>query len=46
MVPPSAETGPATSSGMYEEFFNLQCRPFDLAPDPTFIYMTAQHSRA
>ena len=31
---------------MYEEFFNLQCRPFDLAPDPKFIYMTAQHSRA
>jgi type II secretory pathway predicted ATPase ExeA len=31
---------------MYEEFFKLSCRPFDLAPDPKFIYMTAQHSRA
>lgn len=31
---------------MYEEHFGLTCRPFDLAPDPRFIYMTAQHSRA
>jgi type II secretory pathway predicted ATPase ExeA len=31
---------------MYEEFFNLTCRPFDLAPDPKFIYMTDQHARA
>jgi len=31
---------------MYEEFFNLQCRPFDLAPDPKFMFMTPQHSRA
>jgi type II secretory pathway predicted ATPase ExeA len=31
---------------MYEQHFGLSCRPFDLAPDPRFIYMTAQHSRA
>jgi type II secretory pathway predicted ATPase ExeA/pSer/pThr/pTyr-binding forkhead associated (FHA) protein len=31
---------------MYEEFFKLTCRPFDLAPDPKFIYMTSQHARA
>lgn len=31
---------------MYEEFFKLQCRPFDLAPDPKFMFMTPQHSRA
>jgi general secretion pathway protein A len=31
---------------MYEEFFKLTCRPFDLAPDPKFIYMTDQHARA
>lgn len=31
---------------MYEQHFGLTCRPFDLAPDPRFIYMTAQHSRA
>ncbi|GMW05406.1 MAG: AAA family ATPase [Gammaproteobacteria bacterium] len=31
---------------MYENYFGLTCRPFDLAPDPRFIYMTAQHSRA
>ena len=31
---------------MYETFFKLKCRPFDLAPDPKFLYMTAQHNRA
>jgi len=31
---------------MYEEFFKLKCRPFDLAPDPRFLYLTDQHSRA
>ena len=31
---------------MYEQHFGLTCRPFDLAPDPRFIYMTAQHARA
>lgn len=31
---------------MYEDFFKLSCRPFDLAPDPRFIYMTEQHARA
>jgi len=31
---------------MYEKHFGLTCKPFDLAPDPRFIYMTAQHSRA
>jgi general secretion pathway protein A len=31
---------------MYEEYFNLSCRPFDLSPDPKFLFMTEQHSRA
>lgn len=31
---------------MYEKYFGLTCRPFDLAPDPHFIFMTPQHSRA
>jgi type II secretory pathway predicted ATPase ExeA len=31
---------------MYEKHFGLTCRPFDLAPDPRFMYMTPQHSRA
>jgi general secretion pathway protein A len=31
---------------MYEQYFGLTSRPFDLAPDPRFIYMTDQHSRA
>ncbi len=31
---------------MYEEYFSLSCRPFDLSPDPRFLFMTPQHSRA
>jgi type II secretory pathway predicted ATPase ExeA len=31
---------------MYEDYFHLNCRPFDLAPDPRFLYLTAQHARA
>lgn len=31
---------------MYEDFFNLNSRPFDLTPDPRFMFMTPQHSRA
>jgi general secretion pathway protein A len=31
---------------MYEQYFGLDCRPFDLAPDPRFMFLTPQHSRA
>ena len=31
---------------MYEEYFGLSCRPFDLSPNPRFLFMTAQHRRA
>jgi len=31
---------------MYDYFFQLSCRPFDLAPDPKFLFMTGQHARA
>ena len=31
---------------MYLEHFKLTCGPFDLAPDPRFLYITSQHSRA
>ena len=31
---------------MYLEFLKLTCGPFDLAPDPRFLYITGQHSRA
>jgi len=31
---------------MYEDFFKLNSRPFDLTPDPRFMFMTPQHSRA
>lgn len=31
---------------MYEAYFHLSCRPFDLAPDPRFLFLTGQHARA
>jgi len=31
---------------MYEQYFDLDCRPFDISPDPKFLFMTEQHSRA
>ena len=31
---------------MYDYYFQLNCRPFDLAPDPKFLFMTGQHARA
>ncbi len=31
---------------MYEEYFGLSARPFDISPDPRFLFMTEQHSRA
>ncbi len=31
---------------MYEKYFGLDCRPFDLSPDPRFLFMTSQHARA
>ena len=31
---------------MYERFFGLRERPFDLAPDPRFLYLTKRHREA
>lgn len=31
---------------MYNEFFNLQHKPFDLLPDPKFIYLSKSHKKA
>jgi type II secretory pathway predicted ATPase ExeA len=31
---------------MYEKFFGLTDRPFDLAPDPRFLFLTEGHARA
>jgi len=31
---------------MYEKYFGLDSRPFDISPDPRFLYMTPQHARA
>ena len=31
---------------MYEAFYNLREKPFNLTPDPRFIYFTEKHSEA
>ena len=31
---------------MYEEFYNLRERPFNLVPDPDFLYLSPQHKLA
>src|SRR5215467_4718571 len=31
---------------MYERFFGLRERPFELTPDPRFLFFTAQHREA
>jgi general secretion pathway protein A len=31
---------------MYERFFDLRTRPFELTPDPRFLLLTAQHREA
>jgi len=31
---------------MYEQFYGLDIRPFDLTPDPRFLYLTQKHSEA
>ena len=31
---------------MYEEFFNLRKKPFELVPDPEFIYLSRAHKKA
>jgi len=32
--------------GMYERFFNLRERPFDLTPDPRFLFLSTRHHEA
>ena len=31
---------------MYESFFKLRIKPFDLLPDPRFIYLSSSHKKA
>ena len=31
---------------MYERFFGLNARPFELTPDPRFLFLTARHAEA
>lgn len=43
---PTARSIHDESETMYEGYFHLKVRPFDLAPDPRFLFMSPQHSRA
>ena len=39
--------GPSTKVAvMYNDYFELQEDPFNITPDPRFLYMTAQHREA
>jgi len=31
---------------MYLDFYNFKCKPFDLVPNPEFIYFSKTHKRA
>ena len=31
---------------MYQEYFRLTAMPFSIAPDPSFLYMSAKHQEA
>ncbi len=31
---------------MYEQFFNLKTKPFDLVPNPDFLFMSKSHRKA
>lgn len=31
---------------MYTEFFNLKCKPFELVPNPAFLYQSRSHKKA
>ncbi len=31
---------------MYESFFNLRTKPFELVPNPDFIFMSKTHKKA
>ena len=31
---------------MYKSFYNLKCRPFELTPDPVFLFSTPRHNEA
>ncbi|ORJ63384.1 XrtA/PEP-CTERM system-associated ATPase [Geothermobacter hydrogeniphilus] len=31
---------------MYEQFFHLQCKPFELVPNPAFFYLSRTHRKA
>lgn len=38
--------GVVLGTGMYEEFYSLQSRPFLSAPDPSFLYWSENHALA
>ena len=52
-MPPAAGASVAVQThsedyhqGMYERFFGLRERPFDLAPNPRFLYLARRHREA
>lgn len=46
LVPHSTICIVSSNCSMYKAFFNLTCNPFELTPDPTFLFSTRRHNEA
>src|SRR5512138_3951436 len=42
----SADNGRTGLYSMYCSYYNFTCKPFDLVPNPEFIYLSRTHKRA
>ena len=43
---PAAVLRGAPDEAMYEQFYSLDERPFDLSPNPRFLFLSAKHREA
>ena len=39
-------SGRLTSTPMYKAFYNLKRNPFEIIPDPSFLFSTPRHNEA
>src|SRR5512134_2406897 len=46
MRAPGDVDSPTASSGLYEEFFGFSERPFQLTPNPRFLFLNPGHREA
>ena len=43
---PGRDTSPKYACGMYVSFFGLKQKPFSIAPDPRYLFMSERHREA